>query len=221
MLMINKDNHKRSAVLNIDFAWPVGRKYKLVEPPEDPLAAINEPYIQQDGPDQFVQQPLKQGRLFLNFADLLKAPDFGKACLRFAHQYGLPDTYAQDGATMTLRRWRMLAELISQSIDGLRRAQEENALPFHGASITEMQVLLLPGTDGRPTLTLQSRTLGDAMRLQLGQSVAGGQTIQACENSGCPNLFVAGGGRGTGARRLHAKFCSGECQKAAKRGAGK
>lgn len=215
--MINYESQKRSAVLNVDFLWPVGREYRIVTPtPQeeaDPFAPIRELCIVQDGPEQFVQQPLRNGRLYLQFADLLKAPNFEDACLEFARLFGLPTQHAGDGAKERLSRWRTLAEQMRDSIEGLQRAIEEKMLPPLGASITEMHVMLVPGMDGRPTLALQPDRLWDALRLQLGQSIAGGRTIHACENSGCEKLFETGGGRGTGAKRLNAKFCSDECRK--------
>jgi hypothetical protein len=208
-------------LINIDFSWQVGSKYEIFRPsPEDmanPHAAIREPVILQVGPVEEDRQPLIRNPLMRNsalysaFANLKKQQDFEKACLSFAYTYGLPTQIAEDGAKERLSVWRDLVERMSDSIDGLRLAKNENALPSIGAAITEIEVRVLPGQDGLATLALRPPKLWEAMRLQLGQSITSGKSIEVCQN--CQRWFETGGGRGNGARRRDAKFCSEDCRK--------
>lgn len=201
------------ARINIDFTWPVGSEYKIVRPSpaeiDDSFAAIREPCILQVGPAQYERRPLDNGKLHLQFADLSKAPDFDRACLGFARAFGLPTQRAEDGAKERLSNWRALVERMTESMEGLRRAQEENALPSIGAAITEIEVRLLPGQDGRATLSLRPQRLWDAMRLQLGQSIAGDRELATCPN--CNRWFEVGG-RGAGVKRARAIFCEPKCK---------
>src|ERR1700732_4997185 len=125
------------ANINIDFPWSRGAKYRVVEVPEGNVRT--ETYIEQVGSEEVTLQPLASGDAYLRFAELHKAPDFAKACWHFAYNYGLPEARAGDGARQRLSRWRMLVDLMHQSVEGLRRAKEEDALPPLGAAITTVE----------------------------------------------------------------------------------
>ncbi|MGY4624586.1 hypothetical protein [Bradyrhizobium sp. USDA 4486] len=202
------------SAINIEFLWPVAERYELVEPgPDDKsnaLAAIREPVIQQIGKSEPRQPLATTADLYLRFAALKNYPEgkpFAEACLRFAHDYGFVQTYGYDGEFETLESWRSAVEFMNETMHGLRRAKNENALPRAGAAITDVGVMLLPGKP-EPKVVLRPRVLLDAMRLQLAQSIAGGRGLQACEN--CGNWFEVGGRRG--AKRVGSKFCSDACR---------
>jgi len=96
------------------------------------------------------------------------------------------------------------------SVGGLRRAFEEKVIPKPGFLITELDVILVPGKpDGRLALSLRPKVLVDAMRVQLAQSIAGGNEISVCEV--CGSWFEKGG-RGGDAKRSIARFCSDKCR---------
>jgi hypothetical protein len=196
------------AKININFVWPRGTKYRVVEVPEGNVGT--ETYIEQVGSDQIEMQPLVSGDAYLEFAKLHKAKDFTNACWRFAYAFGLPTQRAEDGARERLSRWRVLVEVMHQSVEGLRRAKEENALPPLGAAITDIDVMLIPGSDGVPALSLRPHALWEAMRLQMAQSIADGRDIATCPN--CSKWFEVGGRRGTGGKRADSTFCSDPCK---------
>jgi hypothetical protein len=200
----------------IGFEWPRGRVYELVEPElprskNNPFAAtIDELHIRQTGlteREKPARRPLEiSSRLHLDFAKLKTDED----CLHFARSWGLLRTHAEKGAQEPLSLWRREIDRMNTSIDGLRRAFEEKVIPQLGALVTSLDVLLLAGKpDGRPTLSLRPTILLDAMRLQLAQSIAGGNVINVCPV--CDSWFEKGG-RGGDAKRSIAKFCSDKCR---------
>ena len=164
----------------------------------------------QVGPATRHRQPLSMsGKLYLQFAKLAKIQNFEQACLEFARVFGLPTQRAEDGAKERISAWRDRVERMRDSIEGLKLARDEGALPSIGAAITQIDVRLLPGEDGRATLALHPNTLWDAMRLQLGQSIASDREIMTCPN--CHDWFEVGG-RGNGVKRAKAIFCGPKCK---------
>jgi hypothetical protein len=207
------------ANININFPWPVGRRYEIVKPAlpkkDNPFAAeIDEPHIRQIGAGQDERQPIATSEeLYLKFADLgkAKAAEFESECLKFAHWFGLLRIFAEAGAQEPLSVWRREIKRMRDSIEGLRRAHEEGLFPSAGVLITDVTAQLVPGKpDGGLTLSLRPNVLLDAMRLQMAQSIASGRSIAVCQN--CQGWFETGGGRGTGAKRLKATFCSDKCR---------
>jgi hypothetical protein len=203
--------------ISIGFEWPRGRDYEIVEPDlprseRDPFAkTIDEPHIRQVGPNERerpARRPLEiSPSLHLDFAKLRHSRE---DCLRFARSWGLLRTYAQPGAQEPLSRWFKEIDRMKASVGGLRRAFEEKVIPKPGFLITELDVILVPGKpDGRLALSLRPKVLVDAMRVQLAQSIAGGNEISVCEV--CGSWFEKGG-RGGDAKRSIARFCSDKCR---------
>ena len=203
------------ARINIDFEWPRGRAYELVDPvlpkTDDPFAAkIDEPHIRQTGRTEKERRtPLAiDSELHFRFANLDGTPE---ACLKFAHHWGLLRTYAETGAQEPHSLWRKEIQRMKATLEGLRRAVEENAIAPTGAPITEMDLMLLPGKPGdRPLLSFRPHNLLSAMRVQLAQSVAGGNSIRRCPVC---NIWFETAGRGSAdTRRSIAIFCSKPCK---------
>lgn len=191
------------AKIAIDFEWPRGHTYECAKA---------------DGGDWLIRQTSKgadesfkpleiRDQLYRDFAKLDGSRD---ACLTFARSFGLLRTRAEEGAEERLSYWRREIERMKQSIEGLRRAFEENhpIVAGVGAHITEIGVTLKPTKpDGKPALVFEPRVLIDGMRLQLAQSIASGNEIHVCEE--CGTWFEVGGG---GAKRTIARFCSTPCK---------
>src|SRR5262249_33224748 len=125
--------------------------------------------------------------------------------------WGLLRTYAERGAQEPLSLWQREIKLMKATVRALRRAIDEDAIPSRGALITaELEVLLVPGKpDGWPVLSFRPRILRDAMRIQLAQSIAGGNAISVCPICG---VWFQRGGRGGDAKRSIARFCSDKCR---------
>jgi hypothetical protein len=202
------------AAINIDFPWSRGRIYKISEPTLPPsddafAAKIDEPHIQQTGPSEPLERPLLHNpHLYLDFAQVDGSPE---SCRRFAQKWGLLRTHAEVGAREPLSYWRDQIRTMKESVDGLRHAIEEQALPPLGAFITdEIELFVtLDKLDGRPALSFHPRSLVKAMRIQLAQSIASGKSIEVCQ--ACSRWFETGG-RGPGAKRAKTKFCSDKCR---------
>jgi hypothetical protein len=213
-----------SAKISIGFEWPRGRSYEIVEPPlprskNDPLAkTIDEPHIRQTGRTEKEtpeRQPLEiHPSLYLDFAKLDGSAEFAEACRRFAQNWGLLTQYAEPNAQEPLSLWRREIKTMKDTIERLRRAFEEKIIPSRGDWIpTDLQlVLAFPGKpDGRPVPLFRPRTLRDAMRVQLVQSIARGNAVNVCPV--CGGWFERGG-RGGDVKRSIARFCSDRCRNA-------
>jgi len=200
------------AAINIDFPWSRGRTYKVIEPTlqsSDFAARIDEPHIQQTGRTEPLERPLLHNpHLYLDFAQL---DGSSESCRRFAEKWGLLRTHAEVGAHEPLSYWCDQIRTMHESVEGLRRAIEEQLLPPLGAFITDEIELfvVLDKLDGRPALSFKPRSLVKAMRIQLAQSIASGKSIEVCQN--CNRWFEVGG-RGPGTKRAKTKFCSDKCR---------
>jgi hypothetical protein len=201
--------------LAIDFDWSRGRAYEVIEPElprakNNPFAATNdEPCIQQRGDAFDVMRPLEgHPHLFVEFAKLDGSP---KACVDFASKWGLLERRADAGGVIQERLsvWRKYIEIMNLSIKGLKRAfDEKHPMAMRGENIAPLDLKLIPGKPhGRPTLALHPETLWWAMRVQLAQNIAGGNTFHECEQCGSP--FVSG----PSAKRTIARFCRDYCRK--------
>jgi hypothetical protein len=205
--------------IGIGFEWPRGRAYEIVEPSlpskGDPFAAtIDEPHIRQTGrteKENPAPRPLEMHpTLHLVFAQL---DGSAEACLHFARNWGLLWKPAEVGAQERLSTWRSEIKTMKATIAGLRRAIDEDAFPSRGAIIdAELDVLLVSGKpDGRPVLSFRPKNLRNAMRIQLAQSIAGGNAISVCPICGA---WFQRGGRGGDVKRSIARFCSDKCRNA-------
>jgi hypothetical protein len=213
-----------SAKISIGFEWPRGRAYEIVEPSlprskKDPLAAMsNEPHIRQTGrteKENPARQPLEiHPSLYLDFVKLDGAAEFAEACRHFAQNWGLLTRYAEPNAQEPLSLWRSEIKTMKDTIERLRRAFEEKIIPSRGEWIpTDLQAVLVPPgkPDGRARLLFRPRVLRDAMRIQLMQSIAVGNAVNACPV--CGSWFERGG-RGGDVKRSIARFCSDRCRNA-------
>lgn len=152
--------------------------------------------------------------LYVRFANLDRSEE---ACLKFARLYGLLRSQSRDEAE-PLDNWdkeiRKMKGLVS-----LLQLQVNEDMPggitaLLGSSrkapvtLTSINVILEPGSSGRrPKLSLEPKTLLDAMYLQLGKVLTTEGSLQSCKN--CGNWFE----RGTAnARRSDAVFCSEKCK---------
>ena len=201
--------------LAIDFDWSRGRAYEIVVPPlrrakKDPFAlSVDEPHVTQTGDAFDPMRPLEaHPDLFMDFAKLNGSAE---ACADFAGKWGLLEKRANAGGIIQERLsfWRKRIEIMRLSIDGLKRAfEEKHPMAMRGENIAPLDLKLVPGKPhGRPTLALQPETLWWAMRVQLAQKIAGGNTFHKCERCGDP--FVSG----PTAKRIIAQFCSDYCRK--------
>jgi hypothetical protein len=203
----------RKTNLAIDFQWSKGRAYEVVvsrgsRSKDDPLSAshVREAMIRQKGKACDRVRPLEvHNNLYLEFVHL---DGSAAACAAFAAKWGLLKTRYGD-APEPLSMWRAEIKRMKDTLEGLRRAfEEKHPIAMRGAHIVPVDVKLIPGQpDGRPSLALEPQTLIHAMRLQLAQNIAGGNTLHTCEQCGQP--FESG----ATAKRIMAKFCSDECRK--------
>jgi hypothetical protein len=202
--------------ISIGFEWPRGRGYAVVEPAlrrskGDPFAAkFDEPHIRQTGrteKENPARRPLEiHPSLYLEFAKLKSSDDY----ITFARNWGLLKNYAELGAQEALSLWKREIETMKETVESLRRAIDEKVIRPRGFLITTIDVFLVSGLpDGGPALSLQPQNLRDAMRIQLAQSIASGNLINVCPVCG---QWFEKGGRGGGAKRSIARFCSDKCR---------
>jgi hypothetical protein len=213
---VSRGKFEMSVNLAIDFDWSRGRSaYEIVAPAlrrakGNPFAAkVDEPHIRQIGAAFDVMRPLEaHPSLFMDFAKLNGS---GEACADFARKWGLLERRADAGGVIQERLsvWRQRIEIMRLSIKGLRRAfEEKHPMAMRGENIAPLDLKLVPGKlHGRPTLALQPETLWWAMRVQLAQNIAGGNTFHECQRCGAP--FVSG----PTAKRVIARFCTDYCRK--------
>jgi hypothetical protein len=198
--------------IDIGFEWPKGAAYEIVAPALPRSTTIDEPHIRQTGDtEKKKQRPLEiRPSLHLDFAQL---DGSAEACLRFARDWGLLRAYAKIGAQEPLSRWQSEIKLMKTTVRALRRAIDEDVIPSRGALITaELEVWLVPvKPDTWPVLSFRPRTLREAMRIQLAQSIASGNAISVCPICG---VWFERGGRGGEAKRSIARFCSNKCRNA-------
>jgi hypothetical protein len=201
----------RKTNLAIDFLWSKGRAYEIVVPSgprsKDPFALhVREAMIRQKGKGCDSVRPLDiHNNLYLDFVKLADPA----ACAEFASRWGLLRKRCEAGAEEPLSFWRAEIKRMKDTLGGLRRAfEEKHPIAMRGAYIVPLDVKLVPGKpDGRPSLALEPHDLIDAMRVQLAQNIAGGNTLHTCEQ--CSQPFESG----ATAKRIIAKFCSDECRK--------
>jgi hypothetical protein len=167
----------------------------------------DEPHIQQKGKGGEKIRPLEMhNNLYLEFVRL---DGSARACTAFATKWGLLKTRYGD-APERLSMWRAEIKRMKDTLGGLRRAFEEKhpITTRRGAYIVPLDLKLVSGKpDGRPSLALEPENLVEAMRVQLAQNIAGGNTLHTCEQCGQP--FESG----ATAKRIMAKYCSDECRK--------
>jgi hypothetical protein len=202
------------ANLAIDFPWSRARAgYEIVVPrrrrsKKNPFVLqVDEPHIRQMGEACDAIRPLEiHSKLYLDFARL---DGCAEACAGFASRWGLLRTQCEPGAQERLSLWRQEIERMRLSIDGLHRAFEgKHSIAMQDALIAPIDVALVPGKpDGRPSLALRPQILSEAMRIQLAQNIAGGNTLHKCEECGLP--FESG----ATAKRILARFCKDACRK--------
>ena len=203
--------------VDIGFEWAKGEAYEIVEPSlprskDDPFAAtIDEPHIRQTGrTEKKMQRPLEmRPTLHLDFAHL---DGSAESCRDFAQGWGLLWTYAEVGAKERLSTWQNEIKIMKATVQGLRNAIDEDAFPSRGVIIAETDLLLVSGKpDEWPVLSHRPRSLRNAMRIQLAQSIAGGNAISVCPICGA---WFQRGGRGGDVKRSIARFCSDKCRNA-------
>ena len=203
--------------ISIGFEWPKGRTYEIVGPSaprskDNPF--LDEPHIRQTSrteKENPARRPLEiHPSLHLAFA---KLDGSAESCRHFAQNWGLLRRYAEIGAQEPLSLWQREIKTMKDTVEGLRRAFDEKVIPSRGALITtELEVVLVPGKpDGRAVLSFRPRILRDAMRIQLAQSIASGNAVNACPV--CGSWFERGG-RGGDVKRSIARFCSDRCRNA-------
>ena len=139
-----------------------------------------------------------------------------KSCVKFARAYGLLRTQSRNQAER-LDDWKKEIERMRGLISALQlRAHEDRpgGITLLGSSrkapveLTSVAAIIVPGSSGkRPKLSLEPKTLLDAMYLQLGLFLSTDGSLQSCKQ--CGKWFERGT---TKARRSIAVFCSEKCK---------
>lgn len=195
------------AMIDIEFDWPRAFEYELG-------TAKGEKVIRQVGTRTETILPLRNGRLYLDFAGLNGSPE---ACLEFAKSWGflgfdysvrgLP-TPSQKGAEERIADWRLAIKFINEWLRVLRGDYGSRLAPGWRTrtEIATVKVLLTEEGQAQRALVLRPPSLFDAMKLQLAQASGSGNDIKACPQ--CGRWFEAGA-RG---KRTVARFCSDKCR---------
>jgi hypothetical protein len=137
-----------------------------------------------------------------------------ESCVKFASAYGLLRSSDQ---AERLDYWKSEIHNIKMLMSGLQLQVNEDTpggITWLGSSrkvpveLTSIGAMLVPGSSGKgPKLSLEPKTLRDAMYLQVGLSLTTGGSLQLCQL--CNKWFERGT---TGARRSIAVFCSQKCK---------
>jgi hypothetical protein len=196
------------ATLNIQFDWTRGHFYDLKKPAtkrgSKPATEDDWAIVQRDDVAEPIRPLEIHPSLHLDFAQLDGSPE---SCLGFVRKWGLLEVpQAHAGAKETIGLWRGRIEEMKQSAGGLRRAfaARHPIIQTYGAAIAPVDLKVIAGKpDGRPVLAFAPRTLRDAMRIQLAQSIVSGNSLHTCLQ--CGRWFER-----TEAKGRVAKFCSSE-----------
>jgi hypothetical protein len=165
--------------------------------------------IIQTGRGKQAYAPLANQALYLEFARLDPSP---ASCVEFAEKWGLllEPAKTANPPSEDLTLWRNEIRKMKYSIEALPRLIRVVNARGTFANVSKVDVLLVPGagTDARPVMVLEPPNLLQAMNLQLAHAVSSGASLLTCQQ--CRRWFE--GGRGPGAKRTVAKFCSDECR---------
>jgi hypothetical protein len=194
------------ANIDLDFEWTRGLTYECVGG-----------VIRQTSKKKERVPFEKTTNLYSQFAELDVSPeDLPKACLGFAHRWGLLTTPASWdaekslGAQESLDTWRREIKKMKSLQSMVKMVRTANSRRVR-LTLTTIDVALQSGEfddwNARPALVLQPRSLLSAMLLQLAHSRASGSSMRKCEECGKP--FEVGI---SASRRSIARFCSASCK---------
>jgi hypothetical protein len=185
----------------VEFDWT--RAYS--KSPGEPAYVCRNEKIYQVGRGKQQYSPLKNGSLYLQFAQL---DGSAKSCVAFAEACGLLTHPVSMSAPPSedLAFWRGEVKRMRSLIRALPVVVKTVNSRGTYAKIGTVDVLLVPGTgpDARPVMVMEPANLLQAMNLELAQAVAGGAALLTCQY--CGQWFAAG----RGGKRTVAKFCSDE-----------
>jgi hypothetical protein len=194
-------------MIEIGLQWSKARAYETAN-------AKGAQFIRPVGERRYPVEPFKiegDEPLHVRFANL---DGTEKSCVEFAKSYGLLKSRDQ---AEHLDEWKREIENVKVLASGLQLQVNENApggITLLGSSrkapieLTSIAAILVPGSPGkRPKLSLEPKTLLDAMYLQLGLVLSTDGSLQSCKQ--CGKWFERGT---TKARRIIAVFCSEKCK---------
>jgi hypothetical protein len=194
-------------MIEIGLRWSKARAYEMANVKGAQL-------IRPVGERRYPVEPFKivgNEPLHVRFANLDGSE---KSCVEFAKAYGL--LKSRDEAER-LHEWKREIENVKMLASGLQLQVNEDTpggITLLGSSrkapveLTSVAAIIVPGSSGkRPKLSLEPKTLLDAMYLQLGLFLSTDGSLQSCKQ--CGKWFERGT---TKARRSIAVFCSEKCK---------